>query len=354
MNSLLPVEAAEAAILVETCAPLVVTTVDLPDQLDYGQVLVKVHYSGLCASQVHEIDALKGPDPFLPHLLGHEGSATVVAVGPGVATVKPDDYVVMHWRPGSGLQSATPMYSWQGRTVNAGLVTTFNQFAVVSENRVTQVPKWLDPRLAPLLGCAVTTAFGAVAKDAGLRVGESIVVFGSGGVGLAAIHAAHLTSAYPIIAVDVIPEKLDVARLLGATHVVDNTDPVATPEVLRDLLGAAGADVVIETTGSASVISSAFEACGPQGRTVLVGVPNPREAAAIHTLPLHFGKVLRGSHGGSAHPELDIPRIVRLVEAGKLDLTLFPVAEVPLAEINSAVGALKQGAVGRQLIRMPG
>jgi S-(hydroxymethyl)glutathione dehydrogenase/alcohol dehydrogenase len=237
--------------------------------------------------------------------------------------------------------------------VNAGSVTTFNSFAVVSENRLTQIPKWFDLRLAPLLGCAITTAFGAIGNDAGLKVGESIVVFGAGGVGLAAIHAARMTCAYPIIAVDLVPEKLEVAMTLGATHVLDGGQTMEVLASLKDLLGDEGADVVIDTTGVTSVIGTAYQACGPQGRTVLVGVPDSRESVSIYTLPLHFGKVLTGSHGGSTIPQRDIPRLVRLVEAGKLDLALFPLTEHPLSEINFAIEALKQGVAGRQLIRLP-
>ena len=341
-----------AAILTESQAPLVVSEIELPGSLEYGQVLVRVHYSGLCASQVHEIEALKGPDRYLPHLLGHEGSATVLEVGAGVSTVNLDDNVVMHWRPGSGIQSPNPRYQWAGRIVNAGSVTTFNSFAVVSENRLTRIPEWFDLRLAPLLGCAITTAFGAIGNDAGLKVGESIVVFGAGGVGLAAIHAAHMTSAYPIIAVDLVPEKLEVAKALGATHVLDGGEAPEVLDALNELLGGEGADVVIETTGVTSVIGTAYQACGPQGRTVLVGVPDSRESVALHTLPLHFGKILTGSHGGSTIPQRDIPRLVRLVEAGKLDLALFPLTEHPLSEINVAIEELKQGIAGRQLIKM--
>jgi S-(hydroxymethyl)glutathione dehydrogenase/alcohol dehydrogenase len=331
----------------------VVGSVRLPDSLEYGQVFVRVHYSGLCASQVHEIEALKGPDRYLPHLLGHEGSATVLEVGPGVSTVKPDDNVVMHWRPGSGIQSPNPRYQWDDFVVNAGSVTTLNSFAVVSENRLTQIPEWFDLRLAPLFGCAITTAFGAIGNDAGLKVGESIVVFGAGGVGLAAIHAAHMTSAYPIIAVDLVPDKLEVAKTLGATHVVNGADAQEVLDSVEELLGVDGADVVIETTGVSSVIGTAYQACGPQGRTVLVGVPDYRESVSLHTLPLHFGKVLTGSHGGSTIPQRDIPRLVRLVEAGKLNLALFPLTEHPLSEINVALEALKHGVAGRQLIKLP-
>jgi S-(hydroxymethyl)glutathione dehydrogenase/alcohol dehydrogenase len=317
--------------------------------MSFGQVFVNVHYSGVCASQVHEIDGLKGPDHFLPHLLGHEGSGTVLEVGEGVRFVKPGDHVVMHWRPGNGIQSINPTYDWDGITVNAGSVTTFNSHAIVSENRLTPIPKWFDLRLAPLLGCAVTTAFGAIGNDAQVKIGESIVIFGVGGVGLAAVIAARLTTANPIIAIDLDQKKLDVAQSLGATHVIDARQQ-DSDHILRSLLGDEGADVVIETTGVRSVIETAYNICSSSGRTVLVGVPDPKDPASIPTLPLHFGKKLIGSHGGSSKPHIDIPRLIRLVEQGKLDLSTIPLTERPLSEINEAISDLRAGVPGRQLI----
>ena len=340
-----------AAVLTEAKSELKLCQVVQPKTLTFGQVLVQIHYSGVCASQIHEIDGLKGPDPFLPHLLGHEGSGTVLEVGEGVRFVKPGDHVVMHWRPGNGIQSANPSYDWNGITVNAGSVTTFNSHAVVSENRLTPIPSWFDLRLAPLLGCAVTTAFGAVGNDAQVKIGESVVIFGVGGVGLAAVMAACLTTANPIIAIDLDQKKLDVALGSGATHVI-NARHQDIKNVLRSLLGDEGADVVIETTGVKTVIETAYNICSPIGRTVLVGVPDPKDPALIPTLPLHFGKKLIGSHGGSSKPHIDIPRIVRLVEQGKLDLSTIPLTERPLARINDAIADLRAGVPGRQLIRM--
>ena len=149
------IKSTKAAILVESNKPLVVANIELPNDLLHGQVLVKVVYSGICGAQINEIEAAKGPDKFLPHLLGHEGSGMVLDVGPGVTSVKQGDHVVMHWRPSQGIQSETPKYSWKDNLVNAGWVTTFNEFAVLSENRLTVIPKEFDLKLAPLLGCAV-------------------------------------------------------------------------------------------------------------------------------------------------------------------------------------------------------
>src|ERR1700719_1124678 len=133
------VKTAKSAILAQSREPLVVDEIALPETLGVGQVLVKVLYSTICGAQLNEIAAAKGVDRFLPHLLGHEASATVVEVGPGVTTTSPGDTVVLHWRPSRGIQSTTPGYRWQGRSLNAGWVTTFNEYAVVSENRVTLI-----------------------------------------------------------------------------------------------------------------------------------------------------------------------------------------------------------------------
>src|SRR4051812_13327872 len=201
-----------AAILVESRKPLVIDQIELPDALDVGQVLVEILHTSICGAQINEIEAAKGPDKFLPHLLGHEASARVIETGPGVTTVKPGDTVVLHWRPGQGIQSPTPAYKWRGKKLNAGWVTTFNKHAIVSENRMTVISPGYDLKAAPLLGCAVTTAAGVINNDAKVRIGESVVVFGVGGVGLNVVQFAELAGAYPIVAVDLVPAKLDMAR----------------------------------------------------------------------------------------------------------------------------------------------
>ena len=309
----------KAAILVESKKPLVVVDIDIPNQLGFGQVLVKVHYSGICGAQINEIDAAKGSDKFLPHLLGHEGSGIVQKTGPGVTTVKNGDHVVLHWRPSSGLQSQTPKYDWNGKTVNAGWVTTFNEQAIISENRLTVIPNNFDMRIAPLFGCAVTTAFGVVNNDAKIKVGQSVVIFGIGGVGLNIAQAANMVSAHPIIGVDLFEHKLEMGKKFGLTHaVIGGREQVN--DIIRDIVGLQGADVVIDTTGNPRVIEQAYELTHPDGKTILVGVPKKGDNISIYSLPLHFNKTLSGSHGGNAVPDLEIPRYIRLMESDKMTL----------------------------------
>src|ERR1700745_2896720 len=177
------IKSARAAILARSREPLVVDEIALPDALDAGQVLVKVLHTTICGAQINEIDAVKGPDKFLPHLLGHEASAQVIEIGPGVTQVKPGDTVVLHWRPSRGIASTTPAYGWGGENLTAGWVTTFNDYAVVSENRMTPIPADFDLKIAPLFGCAVTTAAGVVNNDGKLKIRGAGVIFGVGGGG---------------------------------------------------------------------------------------------------------------------------------------------------------------------------
>ena len=341
----------KAALLAESKKPLIVADIDLPNELEFGQVLVKVHYSGICGAQINEIDAAKGSDKFLPHLLGHEGSGIVQKTGPGVTTVKNGDHVVLHWRPSSGLQSQTPKYNWNGKTVNAGWVTTFNEQAIISENRLTVIPNNFDMRIAPLFGCAVTTAFGVVNNDAQIKVGQSVVIFGIGGVGLNIAQAAAMVSAHPIVGVDLLEHKLEMGRKFGLTHaVVGGKENVN--DTIRDIVGSQGVDVVIETTGNSRVIEQAYNLTHPDGKTILVGVPNKGDNISIYSLPLHFNKVLTGSHGGDALPDLEIPRYIRLMEADKMTLDGLITHEFGLEEINQALNLFRSGEAGRIILKM--
>ena len=341
----------KSAILTESKKSLVVADIDLPDKLDAGQVLVKLHFSGICGAQINEIDAMKGPDKFLPHLLGHEGSGVVEKIGPGVSTVKESDHVVLHWRPSKGIQSPTPKYSWDGKTVNAGWVTTFNEQAIVSENRLTVIPNNFDMKIAPLFGCSVTTAFGVVNNDAQIKVGQSVVIFGIGGVGLNIAQAASMISAHPIVGVDLLEHKLEMGREFGLTHaVVGGKENVN--DIIRNIVGMQGADVVIETTGNSRVIEQAYELTHPDGKTILVGVPKKGDNVSIYSLPLHFNKILTGSHGGDAVPDLEIPRYIRLMESSKMTLDGLITHEFVLDEINQALDLFRSGESGRIIIKI--
>ena len=200
------------------------------------------------------------------------------------------------------------------------------------------------------MGCAVTTGFGVINNNARLKIGESIVIIGAGGIGLSIIQGAQLSSAHPIIAVDIHDQKLRLARRLGATHGINARKKEVRREVLR-IVGTRGCDVAVDNTGSARMIEAAYELTAGNGRTVLVGVPGRDQKARIYTLPLHFEKTIKGSHGGEADPSRDIPRYVNLYLKGKLPLERLITHRFDFRQINKAIAMIRRGAItGRCMI----
>ena len=342
----------KAAILVKSNKPLVIDEIQYPSELQYGQVLVKILYSGICGAQLNEINASKGPDKFLPHLLGHEGSGIVLKTGPGVSTVKERDHVVLHWRPSSGIQAPPAKYNWDGKVINAGWVTTFNDHAIISENRLTTIPKDFDMRIAPLFGCAVTTAIGVINNDAKVKIGQSVVIFGMGGVGINLAQSAAMVSANPIIGIDINDKKLALGKKFGMTHGFNGQIDTDIDDKIKAIVGSKGADVVIDTTGNPRIIEQAYNLTNPDGKTILVGVPKKGENINIYSLPLHFNKQLTGSHGGDAIPDIEIPRLINLMKVGKMTLDGLITHEFELNDINIALDLMRSGDCGRILIKM--
>ena len=342
----------KAAILVEQNKPLVIDNIFLPKELLVGQVLVKIKYSGICGSQLGEIKGVKGSDKYLPHLLGHEGFGEVLNIGPGVSTMKPGDRVILHWRRGKGIESIPPKYIWKNKELNAGWVTTFNEFAVVSENRCTVISKNIEEESAALFGCAITTGFGVIENNAKLKLGESLVVFGAGGIGLNMIQAASMVSAYPIIAFDVYDSRLALAKELGATHIVKCEIKQASNSI-KNILGNRELDVFIDNTGIPEIIELGYKVIKPTGRLVLVGVPKLNSNISIFSLPLHFGKTIIGSHGGESNPDIDIPRYLNLLKIKKIDLKKIISKFLSLEDINEGISFMEKGeTAGRVIIKM--
>jgi len=338
----------KAAVLVGQNEPLEIIEVELP-HLMVGQVLVKVQNSGICGKQLEEIDGRRGPDPYIPHLLGHEGAGIVEEIGPGVTKVKPGDHVVLHWVKSRGIDSVPPRYNWNGTEVSAGWVTTFSEHTIVSENRATVIPKSIGFDVAALLGCAVTTGLGIVFNDAAMKPGQSIAVFGAGGIGLNVVQGASLVNAIPIVAVDRFENKLKWASDFGATNTIDTSDGDLKNQLI-DLSNGSGFDVTVDTTGNSEVRQMAFEVTSNTGITIFAGVPNVSDRISIDSFPLHFGRRLIGSHGGGTNPDFDIPRYVRLYQAKKLDLDSQITHRYNLSDINQAVEQVRSGQVGRCII----
>lgn len=333
----------KAAILVELNNPLVIAEVH-SNELTFGQVLVKVLVSGICGSQLQEISGYKGNGKFLPHLMGHEGCGIVEEIGPGVTFVKPGDKVVMHWRPGLGIDSDFPKYEFGGNLFTSGKVNTLTEKAVVSENRLTVVPLDTDPEIAALLGCSLSTAMGTIDNEVNLRFGESVAVLGCGGVGLNLITAARLKGSGEIWAIERSTNKKSLCLSQGATQFHNSIE-----EIRSDL------DIIIDTTGDLNLIARAFLKLSQSGRMILLGQPIPNESLVIND-PLKFfsghGVSIRASQGGSTIPHLDIPRYLKLLQLGILNVNQLITHRFYLSEINSAVNLLKSGDAGRILVKI--
>lgn len=341
----------EAAVLVELNQPLRHATLTLPD-LKPGQVLVEVAYSGVCHSQLHEVRGRRGPDHYLPHTLGHEGSGTVLAIGGGVTKVRPGDRVVLTWIKGDGADVPSTVYHNGATTVNSGALSTFMRHTITCENRLVPLAGPIPLREAALLGCAVPTGAGIVLNAAKISRGASVAVFGVGGIGLSALLAARMLDANPLIAVDVVEAKLAEARRLGATHAV-NSRQQETLYAILNLTGGKGVDYAIEAAGCRETMEAAFQSVRNQGGLcVLAGNLPHGEQISIDPFDLIRGKRILGTWGGETRPDEDIPRYVRWFEEGRLPLADLITREYPLEEINAALADMEQGRVTRALVKM--
>jgi len=266
--------------------------------------------------------------------------------------VSEGDRVILSWIKGSGANVPGAQYGWGSRLVNAGGITTFSHHAVISENRLTKIQNDLSMRDAALVGCAIATGAGSVFNTAGARPGQSIVIFGVGGIGLSAVAAPAVTGCSPIIAVDPAPQRLRLAEALGATHCIDprQCDPV---EAVREICPG-GVDIAIEASGLPSVMEQALSSVRSQGGIAVV-VGNARHGQQLKLDPhqLNQGKQLRGTWGGDNQPDRDFPRYCKLVACGKLNLNPILSEPFELAQINEALAALEQGVVGRPIVAMP-
>lgn len=340
----------KAAVLHALYAPLrLESDIEVPEP-GPGQVLVKLAYSGVCRSQLMEARGGRGQDRFLPHLLGHEGSGVVLATGEGVAKVARGQKVILGWIKGSGAEVPATRYRRGSSVINAGAVTTFNEYAIVSENRCVPVPDGVPMDIAVLFGCALLTGAGMVTHEIEPRPGSSIAVVGLGGVGMSALMACHLYQPSQLIAVDTAPEKRDLAAQFGATTTLD---PAACDVVseIRRLTDGKGVDFSIEAAGHASTIELAFAAVR-RGGGLCVFASHPKNGDRISLDPFELiaGKRIKGSWGGHSEPDRDVPRFAELYRSGKLPLEKLLPRRYALEDINVALDDLEQGRAVRPLI----
>jgi S-(hydroxymethyl)glutathione dehydrogenase/alcohol dehydrogenase len=367
-----------AAVLFKPNAKLEVVDLDV-EPPRAGEVLVEMAAGGVCHSDLHVMRGeLVAP---LPAVLGHEGSGVVVEVGPevgGGASLKPGDHVVPLWRLSCGVctycrggrpaqcaagtkvrntgllpdgQGGSTRFSLDGRPIKhyAG-VSTFSRFSVIPEGALLKVPDDVPLNVAALLGCAVVTGFGAVANAAKVQPGETVAIFGAGGVGINVIQAASIAGAVNVIAVDVHESKLAHAKAFGATHTVNSAD-LEPASAIRELTHGRGVDFAFDVVGQPAVTRQAYDALARLGTLVVIGIaPTGAEAAIPMTSLMYEERTIIGSLYGSGTPRSDILKLVDLYRAKKIKLDELLTRTYPLSQINEAYDALARGEVLRSVV----
>jgi len=347
-------------------SPVTVETVLVPDP-GPGEAVVAVQACGVCHTDLHYRDGAIGDD--YPYLLGHEAAGVVEAIGDGVTNVAPGDFVILNWRAVCGQcracrrgrpwlcfsthNASQPMTLADGTPLSAALgIGAFIDKTLVAAGQCTKVDPAAPATVAGLLGCGVMAGIGAAINTGGVSRGDSVAVFGCGGVGNAAIVGSRLAGATTIIGVDIDDRKLEWARDFGATHTINSrtTDPV---EQIRALTGGFGVDVAIEAVGLPQVYQQAFYARDLAGTVVLVGVPSPQARLELPMLEVFSrGGALKSSWYGDCLPERDFPTLVSLFLQGRLPLDKFVSETIGLEDVESAFDRMTQGAVLRSVVVM--
>jgi S-(hydroxymethyl)mycothiol dehydrogenase len=345
-------------------APVTVETVVVPDP-GPGEAVVDVQACGVCHTDLHYREG--GINDEFPFLLGHEAAGVVSAVGEGVTNVAVGDYVVLNWRAVCGQCRAClrgePQYCFDthnaaqkmtladGTELSPALgIGAFAEKTLVHSGQCTKVAPAAPPTAAGLLGCGVMAGVGAAINTAAVRRGESVAVFGCGGVGDAAIAGAKLAGATTIIAVDIDDRKLEWARELGATHTVNSqqTDPV---EAIKGLTGGFGTDVAIDAVGHPKVFEQAFYARDLAGRVVMVGVPTPDMEITLPAIEL-FGRggAIKSSWYGDCLPSRDFPMLIDLYLQGRFPLDRFVSETIGIEDVEEAFAKMDRGEVLRSVV----
>jgi len=361
----------QAAVLWEPGRPVEVLEVDLAAP-KAGEVLVRIAACGVCHSDLHVVEGHL-PEP-LPLVLGHEAAGIVEEVGPGVETLETDDHVVLALVPSCGecdecrrgrpnfcslgarmategmLADGTSRLSLNGTILHHfNSISSFAGHAVVPDSAAIRIRRDVALDAAALVGCSVLTGYGAVANTAHVEEGASVAVWGCGGVGANVVQGARLAGASRIVAVDTRPEKLELARSLGATDVVQAGDGVDAVAAVREITGE-GPDYAFEAIGSERAIQEAWKATRIGGTVVVVGIMPRGSTLTIDPWEFMSEKTLKGTFLGSARIQEDVPRLIDLYHSGELELDRLVSRRLPLAELPDAFDRLRAGDVVRQVV----
>ena len=341
----------QAAVLFNINEPLKIIELAIP-KLKKGQVLVEIKYSGACGTQLGEISGKRGEDKFLPHCLGHEGVGKVLELGAEVTKVSLDDKVVLSWIKGSGIDAGGTVYKSENLNVNSGPVTTFQRHAVVSENRLTKMPKNISDEYGVMLGCSAPTGMGSVKNILSPEPDTSAIIFGGGAVGLSACLSFREYNLKKIIVVDPVQERLNLAISAGATNVINTAND---EEIINNVnqLVPNGLDYAVESVGKPEIIPLCMTLLKRQGgKLVVIGNSPAGKTFQLKPEVFNLGKSILGSWGGNSNPDLDFNEYSKTLNNSTKFLQKLISKTYMLENINEALSDLSNGRVGRPLIRM--
>jgi len=338
----------KAAILTETKQKLVIEEINC-NKLLRGQVLVKISQTGICRSQIFEIDGQRGPDKWLPHLLGHEAIGEVVEIGPEVSKVKVGNQVILSWIKSKGIEAEPAKYKWGDKVVNGGRITTFSEYTIVSENRCVNLEGELSQGIGASLGCAIATGYGITLTLDDIQKAKNIGIVGLGGIGMSVLLGIIQETNANSIAIDINEERLKEAKILGATFSIK---PQLTKDLKKELLKITGElmDVIIECTGTINGLESSLSLIKNNGIVKFISHPKTGEILKIDPYELILGKRIEGSWGGGVDPESHFHLIAKKVEGNLNFKKFYTNKKYSLDEINRAINDLRVGETLRPII----
>ena len=357
----------KAAVCYEFGKPLVIEDIDI-ESPQKGEVKVRLAATAICHSDINIIQGMSFP--FLPVVVGHEAAGTVEEVGESVTLTKPGDHVVMSLLRSCGrcfycttgspnlcefefaLNSQSRLRNKQGKSIVHGAKTAaFAEYAIVDQSQVVPISQDMSMDRACLLACGVITGLGAVVNTAKVEPNSSVVVVGTGGVGLNSIQGAVLAGAYPIIALDLLDNKLEAARNFGATNTINTSKEESPEEAVKDLTSGRGADYIFVTVGSVEAISQSLNLIRRGGSVVMVGLPGINIEVSFQANQFIFsGQRIIGSYMGSTRLSVDVPKLVELYKEGRLKLDELITDRYPLERINAAIEDVEKGEALRNVI----
>ena len=330
----------KSAILVQQNKNLKILDIENPKKLQKGQVLVKIFSASICGAQIGEIEGRKGKDRWLPHCMGHEGYGVVINKNKFAKNIKINDHVIMHWRKGKGINASGAKYNSSIGTINAGQVTTFQEYAVVSENRLSKIkPIKKLTKLMPLLGCAIPTSWGLLINEAKFKKDDSLLIFGAGGLGVTTGLIAKILGCKNILLIDKFKSKQKLLKNLGIKFIQYNKLKNFRKEFFS---------LVIDTTGSTEVISRAFDFTAKDGKLILVGQPKKSSTLKIYDPirlfnPPNDNIKIFSSDGGLFQPSAHMKIIYKLLVKNYKKFNKLITNTISLNDINKGVDLIKKG-----------